>query len=383
MVLPDYRQSIVNLMASIAEGLGTAPLHVPLPGLDPDLIRAARRVILLVVDGLGDDFLMARGGCLRHYRQSRLTSVFPSTTASAIPAFLTGLAPRQHASTGWHMYFRELGAIAAPLPFRTRLGHQPLSAARISAQGLFGLTPLAERLAVPCHVVSPHAIVHSEFNVALAGRASRHGYASLAEMFQVMLRLAQGPERRAYIHAYWPDLDSLAHAHGIASPEAAAAFAALDTAFAGFVEALRGTGSLVLVTADHGFIDTCPADTIDLDDHPELRRTLLLPLCGEPRVAYAYLRSGREGTFEAYVRERLADQVDLYPSQELMEQSWFGPGSSHAALADRIGDFTLVAKGRSILRDWLPGEERYVHIGVHGGVSAAEMHVPLVLVRPA
>jgi hypothetical protein len=47
-----------------------------------------------------------------------------------------------------------------------------------------------------------------------------------------------------------------------------------------------------------------------------------------------------------------------------------------------VGDYTLVAKGRTIRRDWLPGEERYVHVGVHGGVSAEEMQVPLVVVWP-
>ena len=335
-----------------------------------------------MVDGLGHDYLQTRSGCMREHLQGQMTSVFPSTTASAIPVFLTGMAPSQHALTGWHMYFRELGAIAATLPFRTRLGHQPLAAAKLTPRQLYGLPPIFDQLAVASHVVSPNAIVHSDFNIALSGRASRHGYASLEDMFALMTRLVRGPDSRAYIHAYWPDLDSLAHAHGIASPEAAAAFAALDAAFERFIESVRGTGTLVLVTADHGFIDTSPADTIDLDVHPQLRRSLVLPLCGEPRVAYAYVRSGGEEDFEDYVRERLSDRVHCYRSRDLIDQGWFGPGPIHPALADRVGDYVLVTNGRTILRDWLPGEERYVHVGVHGGVSAAEMKVPLVLAGP-
>jgi hypothetical protein len=31
------------------------------------------------------------------------------------------------------------------------------------------------------------------------------------------------------------------------------------------------------------------------------------------------------------------------------------------------------------IKDWIAGEPRYLTIGVHGGVSAAEMHVPLIL----
>jgi hypothetical protein len=157
----------------------------------------------------------------------------------------------------------------------------------------------------------------------------------------------------------------------------AEAFAALDAAFARLLDVAHETGSRIIVTADHGFIDT--DQTIDLDDHPGLRDTLLLPLCGEPRAAYAYVRSGREGQFEDYVRAHLADRVHLLRSDDVLQQGWLGPGSAHPALRDRLGDYVLLPRGHAILRDWLMGEERYRHVGVHGGLSAAEMIVPLVV----
>lgn len=30
------------------------------------------------------------------------------------------------------------------------------------------------------------------------------------------------------------------------------------------------------------------------------------------------------------------------------------------------------------IKDWLPGEQRYTMLGVHGGTSASEMRVPLI-----
>ena len=39
-------------------------------------------------------------------------------------------------------------------------------------------------------------------------------------------------------------------------------------------------------------------------------------------------------------------------------------------------------KENYILKDWLVGEERYRHVGVHGGVSSAEMGVPLIVAQP-
>lgn len=376
LVLPDYRGgSLVNLMSSITTALGGSSPYPPLAALPPDTLRDARHLVLLVVDGLGHDHLLRRQGALRDHLRGPLTSVFPSTTASAIPTFLTGLAPQQHGLTGWHMYFREIGAIAAPLPFRTRTGRQGLREAGVTPAQLFGLTPLFDRLPVASHVVSPRPIVHSDFNVALSGRAQRHGYETLEEMFGLIASLLQSDAPRRYIHAYWPQLDSLAHEHGIESTEVAAAFAELDAGFARLLQAARD--SRVIVTADHGFIDA--TEIIDLDQHPGLRETLLLPLCGEPRAAFAYVRAGRETQFEDYLRTQLQDRVQMFRSADVLRDGWLGPGEPHPGLQGRIGDYVLLPRGNAILRDWLAGEERYVHAGVHGGLSAAEMTVPLVV----
>lgn len=378
LTLPDYHGgSLVNLMSSIATALGGSSAYPPATALPPEALADARHLVLLVVDGLGHDFLLGRDGALRQHLRGQLTSVFPSTTASAIPTFLTGQAPQQHGLTGWHMYFREIGAIAAPLPFRVRAGRHSLRQAGVTPATLFGLIPLFDRLPLPCHVVSPQQIIHSDFNVALSGKAARYGYDTLEDMFARIAGLLRSDAPRSYVHAYWPQLDSLAHEYGIGSPQVAEAYTALDAGFARLLEVARDSGSRVIVTADHGFIDT--DETIDLDDHPGLRDTLLLPLCGESRMAYAYVRAGREAQFEAYVRGQLAERVLLYKSEDIVRQGWLGTGAAHPALRDRLGDYVLIPRGRAILRDWLQGEPRHTHIGVHGGLSAAEMIVPLIV----
>jgi len=378
LTLPDYQGgSLVNLMSSIATALGGSSAYPPATALPPEALADTRHLVLLVIDGLGHDFLRGRDGALRQHLRGQLTSVFPSTTASAIPTFLTGQAPQQHGLTGWHMYFREIGAIAAPLPFRVRAGRHSLRLAGVTPATLFGLIPLFDRLPLPCHVVSPQQIIHSDFNVALSGKAARHGYDTLDDMFACIAMLLRGDAPRSYVHAYWPQLDSLAHEYGIGSPQVAEAYTVLDAGFARLLEVARDSGSRVIVTADHGFIDT--DETIDLDGHPGLRGTLLLPLCGEPRMAYAYVRAGREMPFEDYVHGQLADRVRLYKSEDIVRQGWLGPGAAHPALRDRIGDYVLIPRGRAILRDWLQGEPRHTHIGVHGGLTAAEMIVPLVV----
>ncbi|MBS1184796.1 MAG: hypothetical protein H6R09_397, partial [Proteobacteria bacterium] len=82
-------------------------------------------------------------------------------------------------------------------------------------------------------------------------------------------------------------------------------------------------------------------------------------------------------------RDRLGDRVHLLKSEDVLRQGWLGPGEAHPALRDRLGDYVLIPRGQTILRDWLKGEERHTHIGVHGGLSAAEMIVPLVVAPQA
>ena len=38
-------------------------------------------------------------------------------------------------------------------------------------------------------------------------------------------------------------------------------------------------------------------------------------------------------------------------------------------------------KGNYVLRDRLTAEQPPTHVGVHGGVSAAEMYVPLIVLQ--
>jgi hypothetical protein len=198
-------------------------------------------------------------------------------------------------------------------------------------------------------------------------------------MFGTIAQIVRQKSDRNYLYAYWPELDRLAHAHGIASREALAHLAALDGAFAKLLTDVGGTGTTVIVTADHGFIDARTDQAIELQTHPQLARMLSLPLCGERRAAYCYVQPSARERFVAYLAAHLGEYVDLKDSKHLIEAGYFGAGPVHARLQERIGDYTLIMKDRSVIKDWLPGEPRHVQIGVHGGMCPQEMYVPLIV----
>jgi len=381
---PDYAGgSIVNLMSSLVLGLGgDATGHEPLALLPPEEVRDYRQVALIVVDGLGDALLthLAADSYLATSRRGTLTSVFPSTTAAAVTTFLTGLAPQQHGLTGWHMYFRELGAVLAVLPGRPRFGGVPLGQAGIAVDRFFGHRPVFERLPVPSQVLSPALIAHSDFNRGHCRPAAVTGYASMAEFFQGLVDSLSRPQGRRFVYGYWSELDHIAHVSGPFGTEALTHFRQWDACWADALAALARRGdTLLIVSADHGFVEATPARTVRLEEHAELQDCLVLPLCGEPRLAYAYVRPGRVRAFERYLGRYLADVLECQASETLIAQGWFGPGAPHPRLAERVGDYTLVMKENYVILDRLPTERPLALQGVHGGVSALEMTVPLVV----
>jgi hypothetical protein len=382
MQLPDYQGgSIVNLMASLQMGLG-GDLHdyPPLRLLPPDRLDQYRQVVLWVIDGLGYDYLRAHPAAvhLNAALHGCMTSVYPPTTASAITTFLTGDAPQQHGLTGWFVYFRELGSILSVLPGRARYGGVAYGSGGVNAAELLNHTPFSHRIGVESFNLSPSHIVDSEFNRAHLGSSKQLGYHSLQELCDCTLEIARKPGRR-YLYLYWPELDSIGHRSGIWSEEAGRHLLELDRAFHDLSQGLKGSDTLLILCADHGQIDSLPAQTLILSQYPALSQSLVMPLCGEPRSAYCYLRSGAEACFEDALAQLPEGLCSSTASVKLIEEGWYGLGEPHPHLLDRVGDRVILLQKQAVILDWLSQEKPYQMIGVHGGLSSAELWVPLIL----
>jgi hypothetical protein len=377
---PDYRGgSIVNLMASIICGRGGESDYPSLHLLPSAEIAEHTNLVLLVVDGLGYQYLIRHlpEGLLGRNLRGPVTSVFPPTTVAAITSFLTGDAPQQHALTGWHTYLRELGCVMTVLPGTPRYGGVTYRKAELDPVRLFGHVPLADRIRTRSIFVSPAHIAHSDFNLAHLGRAELLTFQTLSGMFRQAVRAIRSDLRPKYLYLYWPELDTIGHEQGMESAAARAHLRQIELALTDFLAAMAHTDTLLLVTADHGQIDTTESDLVDLADHPELTRCLALPLCGEPRAAFCYVRPALVEQFELYCLEVLGDKLEMIQSRELIERELFGLGEPHPRLEERIGDYTLLMGGYRVVRDWLPWEKTHLQVGVHGGLSPAELQVPL------
>jgi hypothetical protein len=377
-VLPEYGGgSLVNLMASVVEALGGARRHPPLALLPPRELRDARNVVLAIFDGLGDNYLMRQGagGELARRRRGAITSVFPSTTASAITTSYTGCTPLEHGLTGWFTYFGEAGYVAAPLPFRTRGDMLPLREKGFTPERAFPARSIFESLDARSIVVTHQQIVDSDYNVHHCSGAERRSYDTLERFVeQVEAAVKSGPQRKL-VYAYWPEYDAISHRYGALSAEAAREFERIDEAFGALLKRLSGTDTVLVATADHGFIDVLPEQSLELP--PALASMLRFPLCGERRVPYCHVRE--PDAFVKKAQDWLGERAEVRRSGELVAEGWLGPGEPHPRLAERVGDVVLVMNGHYTVKDWTPGEARHLHIGNHGGATADEMMIPLIV----
>ena len=295
---------------------------------------------------------------------------------------MTGLPPAAHGLTGWFIRDGRFGGVLAPLPLNDREDRPVTGVARL--RRLFPYHTLYQRRVRRSVLVSPAYIADSPFSRRHGRGAAVVPYDGLAELRETTLSaVAQlRCDGGGLVYAYYPVFDAISHAHGCESAEALAAFAEVDQTFGELVDRLQGQRGVELVaSADHGFIDSPESMFFDLGTIPGLYSMLESPLWGERRAAFCAVRAGAESEFEAAVHAALGANVCVARSERLLAHGLFGPGPHHRRIHERIGTHALLmAPGWTV---WDPREGEHLHsmLGVHGGLSAREMWVPLIHAR--
>ncbi|MCJ7817473.1 MAG: phosphodiesterase, partial [Candidatus Thorarchaeota archaeon] len=125
---PDYTNSIVNLMSSIGHASGVTSPYAPLDFDSLASIGESKNIVLLIVDGLGYNYLREYGkdSLLKQNLKESICSVYLPTTGSAITSIMTGVAPQQHAVTGWFVYLKEYGLVSRILPYSNTIDYNNL-----------------------------------------------------------------------------------------------------------------------------------------------------------------------------------------------------------------------------------------------------------------
>jgi predicted AlkP superfamily pyrophosphatase or phosphodiesterase len=335
----------------------------------------------MIIDGLGYEFLAKHkeNSFLYKHCVRKITSVFPPTTAAALTVFNTGVAPQQHALTGWFMYFKEIGIVSAVLPFISRAGKFKLNEGGIAYDDIFDSRTFYEGLGTFSYQLLSEKYYNSAHSFALGKGAKIIPFSNLDDLFRKIDRTAKAKGRK-FISAYWDQLDALSHTEGTGSPKTIKHLWELDRKISKLSKSLENTDTTIIVTADHGLINCGKNKTIDLKDYPEFQDMLVMPLTGDARTVYCYVRPNKTKQFEKYAKTKLRKFCEIYKSGDLIKKGFFGLYKPHKKLKDRVGDYTIIMKKNYVIQDHVPGVKKKDHIGRHGGVSKEEMYVPLIVI---
>lgn len=372
--------NFVDLVRALAELSGARGLELSPAGRElAEVIGPADHYVLVLVDGLGLKLLetLPADGFLRKHLARTLQAVFPPTTAAALNTLATGLWPAEHAVPGWWTYLAERRLSAITLPFVERFTERPLEAYGVSTEEVFP---------APCFwlwmerrrlVVAPKKLIGTTFSRYATGDSAHLGYESLAQAVAFVVDGIKRARSSSFTYLYLPQIDKLAHRKGIADPGMPGLLAATQEHLADLAGALPRHARLI-ITADHGLIDTPEERRFVLPEgHPLLQHLLCPPTC-EPTVPAFHARPGQQEAFLEAFTAHLGQHFALITPEEAEELRLFGPGPISPLLRRRLGDFIGLSAEPAAIYYHGP-KDSHVHVGVHAGLSAQEMLIPLIL----
>jgi predicted AlkP superfamily pyrophosphatase or phosphodiesterase len=236
------------------------------------------------------------------------------------------------------------------------------------------VSELAASLGTFCYAIGPDEYRHSGYTKATMRAAIYQNAESIADRFEVAKSNISGPgESISYL--YIPELDKFGHRFGWQSPGWAMLLEDLDARLSAFAKGLPKDGALI-VTADHGMIDSAEDNRIYIDDYVE-QGGFLEWFGGDTRAAYLYLK-------DSSATEEMIAGLDGYSSlfsaidtRHAVGANWFGPIGLEAEA--RLPEVILLAKSTLTLFHSVYSKKRSIEmIAHHGGLSSQELRIPLI-----
>lgn len=359
-------ESFVDLVEGLRDWCMGAAVPAWMPETD--------HLVFLLVDGMGDHLLskLAPTSFLASHRVAQLSAVFPSTTTVALATLATAARPCEHGMPGWWTYLPSRDLATIPLPFCERFGQQPLTLERSE---MWPLTPWLETVPAEVLVVSPLAFWDSVFSRYLRGYRAGAPYRHIEQCAE-LVKAHQRAHSRTFTLLYWPEFDLACHSYGCAASATRDVLRHIDVTVSDLVARLGPQASL-LVSADHGLLDIKPEGQLVVRRGEPLLECLRTPPGGEPRTPVFHLKPGREAEFRALFMQRFEGQFVLHTPEQLSDLLG-GPLSSLAR--ERYGDLVAVAVSDVVLHYRGSEGSKPGFIGYHGGLTPAEMAIPLICV---
>jgi hypothetical protein len=368
-VEPAYgERSLGDVLPAVAAALG---VDAGLPAPTGLTLPEASSYVVFLVDGLGAE-LLRRYADAAPYLSGLLaastpgTAGVPSTTATSLTSFGTGLVPGVHGVVGFTSRVPGTDRLLNALVWDKRVDPlewqpHPTAFTRLAAAG------------ATVTVVNKREFRGSGLTVAAHRGAGYVGADRVGERIATVA--AAAAVRGSVTYCYDGDLDWTGHRFGVASSQWLQQLVMIDAETEQLREALP-TGTRLVVVADHGMVDSPPESRVDVEHEADLRDGVAL-VGGEARFRHLYCRGGAVDDVAAAWSSRLGDGAVVLRRDDAIGRGWFGAVGS--GVRPRIGDVVVACTGDTTVMATgdFPYEARMV--GFHGSLTPAEMLIPLIV----
>ncbi|MET0577825.1 MAG: alkaline phosphatase family protein, partial [Ilumatobacteraceae bacterium] len=204
-MIPDYGGA--NVRGIVPALLGPSEWSVGLPSWMPEPVRGADQVVLLILDGLGWEQLGVHAALmptLSSLAGGPITTVAPTTTATALSSIATGLTPAEHGLLGYRMM---IGGEVLNVLRWTNAG-----ADRRRSFPPRDVQPFSAFMGHDVPVISPTDLQSSAFTEAHLRGSRPVGYRATSAIAVDAGRLLRAGER--FVYAYYGGVDKTAHERG-------------------------------------------------------------------------------------------------------------------------------------------------------------------------
>src|SRR5262245_53883815 len=204
-MLPDYAGA--NVRGIVPALLGPGKWTDSLPSWFPEPVAHAEQVVLLILDGLGWEQLVDRPALmptLSGMTGGPITTVAPTTTATALTSIATGLTPAEHGLLGYRLLIA--GEVINVLRWTSQQGD------RRRAHPPRDIQPYPAFLGHDIPVISPAELQGSAFT-----EGHLHGSRPVGYRMTSAIPVEIGRELRAgerVVYAYYGGVDKTAHERG-------------------------------------------------------------------------------------------------------------------------------------------------------------------------
>ena len=376
-VIPDFKKSNFQVMSDIANGKNSK------------FTGDKENKILMLIDGLGFNLLrelqsrsMKIKEVLANASLDTITTVFPSATLCVMSSLFSGMLPSEHGVIGDIqpvgpfglmniMYLSELfgdkkvAGVDYDMIYPTNYNLQKMQAANWT-----GIFPKNIK-----QIPSGRRIVSDLRSVE---------YSTIKDLHDVMDSVIREGDR-GNILVYYGNLDHTEHMHGYLSEESISEAAEVMELVGSLYASARNNGYNIVVTADHGHVIVKESEFKVFGSSDKLATLLKRPPWGNARTMFFESKEGEEENLENVFDEEFGDYGAIFKSEEMLAEGIFGMPSPQKEKRENFGTHIVISKGNYSINyteggQYEPWFDRLRgQVGTHGGMSADEMQIPLII----